>query len=85
MGAMTVYERAPSEPLTYGYLERMPDDGRRYELIDGVLIVTPSPTTRHQWVVSELFKALDRGCPPDINVLFAPLDVRLTDDTVLEP
>lgn len=64
MGAMTVYERAPSEPLTYGYLERMPDDGRRYELIDGVLIVTPSPTTRHQWVVSELFKALDGGCPP---------------------
>jgi hypothetical protein len=36
-------------------------------------------------VVSELFKALDRGCPPDLKVLFAPLDVRLTDDTVLEP
>ncbi len=64
MGAMTVYERAPSEPLTYGYLERMPDDGRRYELIDGVLIVTPSPTTRHQWVVSELFKASTAGVPP---------------------
>jgi hypothetical protein len=29
MGAMTVYERAPSEPLTYGDLARMPDDGRR--------------------------------------------------------
>lgn len=32
-----------SRLLTVRDLERMPDDGHRYELIDGVLIVTPAP------------------------------------------
>ena len=26
----------------------LPDDGNRYEVIDGELFVTPSPTLRHQ-------------------------------------
>jgi len=36
------------EPLTYDDLQGMPDDGHRYELVDGVLLVTPAPgsTTR---------------------------------------
>jgi Uma2 family endonuclease len=35
-------------------LERFPDDGNRYELLDGVLIVTPSPRQAHQWVAMQL-------------------------------
>jgi len=35
-------------------LERFPEDGNRYELLDGVLIVTPSPSNAHQIVVNRL-------------------------------
>ncbi|MEX2180051.1 MAG: Uma2 family endonuclease [Gemmatimonadaceae bacterium] len=35
-------------------LERFPDDGNRYELLDGVLLVTPAPNSSHQIVVSRL-------------------------------
>ena len=31
------------QPLTRADLEAMPDDGHRYELLDGSLVVTPAP------------------------------------------
>lgn len=34
-------------PFTYDDLQGMPDDGHRYELLDGTLVVTPSPGTAH--------------------------------------
>ncbi|MFQ5595393.1 MAG: Uma2 family endonuclease, partial [Anaerolineae bacterium] len=37
---------------------RLPDDGRRYEIIEGVLYVTAAPRFNHQYVVGELFAAL---------------------------
>jgi Uma2 family endonuclease len=74
-----------SRPLTADDLATIPDDGHRYELIDGTLIVTPAPSWRHQRAVARLLKALmdaaDEGC----EVLTAPFDVRLADDTVLQP
>jgi Uma2 family endonuclease len=63
----------------------MPDDGNRYELIDGALVVTPSPTTRHQIVVGELHLLLVSGCPETMRVLFAPYDVGISETTVLQP
>lgn len=75
-----------SRPLTYDDLELMPDDGHRYELIDGVLLVSPSPLHRHQIASRELFLRLHAAAPdPRFQVLFAPLDVVLADDTVLIP
>jgi Uma2 family endonuclease len=74
-------------PLTaddYFALET-PDDGRRYELLDGVLVVSPSPVVAHQWASSQLFGALYGACPADLRVFHAPLDVRLSDDTVVQP
>jgi Uma2 family endonuclease len=41
----------------------MPDDGRRYELLDGVLVVSPRPTTVHQAVAGRLHAILSRICP----------------------
>ena len=72
-------------PLTRADLDAMPDDGHRYELIDGVLIVSPSPSWPHQRAVSRLLRLLEDSCPPGLEVLTGPFDVALADDTVMIP
>jgi Uma2 family endonuclease len=81
----TVPTLPQSRPLTRADLESMPDDGHRYELLDGTLLVSPAPRPVHQRAVRGLFRALDAACPPELEVLFAPVDVVLAEDTVLEP
>lgn len=83
MGTVTTLPRG--RPLTRADLDAMPDDGHRYELIDGSLVVTPAPSPRHQTVVLRLAVALDQPCPAYLRVLFAPLDVALAEDTVVQP
>lgn len=83
MVSVTVLPR--SRPLIRSDLETMPDDGHRYELIDGALVVTPAPSRRHQRAAARLYSALAAGCPADLEVLFAPFDVVLADDTVVQP
>ena len=46
--------------------ERLPADGNRYEVIDGVLYMTTAPSNFHQWIIRQAFLALfqqidDRG------------------------
>ena len=50
MSVVTIAEAWPAagRPFTVADLDRIPDDGRRYELLDGALIVSPRPTTVHQ-------------------------------------
>lgn len=62
-----------------------PDDGQRYELIDGVLVVSPSPFVPHQRVSRQLLDALSAACPAHLELFHAPLDVRLSNDTVVQP
>ena len=38
--------------------ERLPADGKRYEVIDGVLYMTTAPSSFHQWIVQEAYAAL---------------------------
>src|SRR5438874_190006 len=72
-------------PLTYADLQAMPDDGHRYELIDGVLIVNPSPRRVHQRAVSRLLVLLHGAAPPEIEVLTGPFDYVVSNVTVLVP
>jgi Uma2 family endonuclease len=74
-----------SRPLTYDDLEQMPDDGHRYELIDGSLVVTPAPSAMHQRAVKRLLLLLDHAAPPDLEVFVAPFDVVLSVSTVMQP
>jgi Uma2 family endonuclease len=83
MEAVTTLPRG--RPLTVADLETMPDDGHRYELIEGALIVTPAPSVRHQIVSMNLAMLLRDACPPDLRVLTAPLDVVLSESTGVQP
>ena len=53
---MSIAEAWPAagHPFTVEELDRMPDDGRRCELRDGVLVVRPRPATVHQMVMARL-------------------------------
>ena len=39
---------------TVADLEEFPDDGNRYELLDGMLLVTPAPSSTHQEIAARL-------------------------------
>ena len=78
-------ELARGAVLTEDDLATMPDDGHRYELLDGTLLVTPAPRIDHQRCVGALYALLRNGRQPGQTVLVAPLDVRLSRITVLEP
>lgn len=51
---------ATTHDWTVEMLDALPDDGQRYEIIDGELFVTPAPGEPHQDVVGELFYRLRR-------------------------
>lgn len=74
-----------SGPFTPEDRERMPEDGRRVELIDGALVVSPSAGRAHNDLVMHLFRLLDRSCPPDVTIYNVPYDYRLPDDSELVP
>ena len=61
----------PIEPCTFttADLEQMPDDGMRYELIDGVLLVTPTSSRIHQRALMQLSSHLVEVCPEHLEVM----------------
>lgn len=65
----------------------LPDDGHRYELIDGELVVTPAPRGRHQVVLRELFTSLHAalGQTKGIELLWSPADISLGEEEILQP
>ncbi len=74
------------ERYTYDDYQQLPE-GAPYELIQGQLVMTPAPSIQHQRIVAALYRALDTFVRDGANgeVLFAPTDVRLDDDTVVQP
>ncbi len=76
---------ASGRPFTVRDLEAMPDDGHRYELIDGVLIVTPAPGWGHQEASFALAIALRAACPPGLRTLPAPFAVQPDEHNEVQP
>jgi Uma2 family endonuclease len=61
--------------LTWEDLQSIPDDQHwAYELVEGSLLVSPSPDRFHQRAVLRLARLLDDACPRDLEVLVAPFD-----------
>src|SRR4051812_21399460 len=66
---------------TVDMLDALPEDGQRYELIDGVLLVTPAPSDVHQLIAGELLSRLLAYLRPGMvgRPLVSPADVRRED------
>jgi Uma2 family endonuclease len=80
-------QRGAAEKLTWADVAALPEDGKRYEVLEGDLVVTPPPLTRHQIVSGNLGAALhahvrERGLG---RIFFAPTGVILDKHTIVEP
>ena len=78
---------AGKRKLTYAEYALIPADGNRHEIIDGVHYVSPTPLVDHQRIAAKLndvlcalFVRTGRG-----RVLFAPVDVELTETDIVQP
>lgn len=78
MTAAIDWDNPPAGGWTTDDLDALPDDGRRYELVDGVLLLSPSPTRIHQTIAWRLCAALESSpCPDEYDVTQA-VEVRVT-------
>jgi Uma2 family endonuclease len=77
----------PQGSWTYEDYAALPDDGRRYEIVNGVLVMAPAPTPEHQDIVGEIYVALRAyvklaGLG---RVFMGPLDVQLSSENTFQP
>jgi Uma2 family endonuclease len=86
MSVVSIAEAWPStgRAFTSADLDRMPDDGHRYEVLDGVLVVSPRPTTVHQVVTTRLAALLTVSAPDGLCVAQEPA-VQLNERTEFDP
>ena len=65
----------------------IPDDGNRYEVLEGELFVTPSPSYAHQAILARLFTVIH----PYVEqhrlgwTRWSPADIEFSPDTLLQP
>ncbi len=72
--------------FTYEDLRHTPDDGKRYEVLEGDLIVSPSPKVKHQRIAYKLSLFLGAAEAAGTGMaLPAPMDVVLSERDVVEP
>lgn len=76
----------PGPKFTYEDYKLLPED-KRYEIIEGELMVTPAPTARHQGILGELFVKLSLYAKTSGlgKVLPAPTDVILSHENIVQP
>jgi Uma2 family endonuclease len=77
----------PATHWTVEMVRALPDDGKRYEVIDGELFVTPAPTLQHQRAAFTLGVLLRSYVATHAlgDVLLAPADVLTTEHVTVQP
>ncbi len=82
-------DRIPPGPikLTYEDYVDLPDDGKRYEILDGELEVSPAPAPRHQGVSRNLLLILQGHVQERRlgTIYYALIDVLLADTSIVQP
>jgi len=74
----------PRIRMTIAEFDALPETTQPTEMIDGEIIVSPSPIPLHQITVSKANEVVT-ALKPDGIVLFAPMDVYLDDLNVVQP
>ncbi len=77
---------APTQ-WTAAMVHALPDDGNRYEVIDGELFVTPAPSWNHQDAVGEMFDRLRDYVRAHAigRARFAPADIEFSEQALVQP
>ena len=72
---------------TADMVRALPDDGRRYEVVHGELLVTPAPRGWHQELVGRLYRTIAAYLERERvgHVLFSPADISWAPDTLVQP
>lgn len=77
---------ATTSAWTLAELDRLPDDGNKYELIDGELFVTPAPSPAHEQLVSGLYALLFSFVRAEkLGKIYTPRAVVRTSGSEVEP
>jgi len=73
--------------VTAEFVRALPDDGNRYEVVRGELLVTPAPRAWHQEVVGRLFETLRTylRAQPVGHAMMSPADISWSPDTLVQP
>jgi Uma2 family endonuclease len=77
----------PERKLDYSDYVAIPEDGKRYEVLEGSLLVTPAPSPQHQWTSKRLQRQLEAYFEArSLGMVFAaPIDVILSTHDILQP
>jgi Uma2 family endonuclease len=77
----------PQGQWTLADWEKLPDDGNRYEIIDGIIYTSTAPSLFHQWIIQQLYRRL--GFPAeDQNLAIAflsPVGVIMPNSEPVQP
>lgn len=77
----------PQGQWTYADWETLPDDDNRYEIIDGVLYMSTSPSAFHQWIIKRLVTKLGTQAEEQglAYIYFAPIGVIMPGCDPIQP
>lgn len=78
---------ASTQEWTADMARALPDDGKRYEVLDGELFVTPAPRLLHQWALLDLFRRIDRFVEREQlgRTLLSPADIEYSPRRLVQP
>jgi len=82
---MSTVTTMPLHDWTVDDLDALPEDGLRYELVDGVLLVSAAPSYVHQLALTNLVALMVTTCPHPLQTLVALVDVRFSPTRQLQP
>lgn len=73
--------------FTYEDLKTLPENGKQYQIVEGDLIVSPSPKTLHQFIIVNLTRILSSFVKKHGlgKIICAPMDVVLSPENVFQP